>query len=151
MPLPVLPFLVFFLEFLVFFFVSPCEDLLVFLSVCPFFSSDFRGSVGMKNPCQHPSPNVKTFCKFEPQIWLEIITSRDAKSACFKGSRTSCREILFGIFWPNFGQKRSHHVMDASCREKSLLFWWCPCLFAKKKKTRSGRTGLIPRLEQFEK
>ena len=65
---------------------------------------------------QHPSPNVKTFCKFEPQIWLEIITSRDAKSACFKGSRTSCREIIFGIFWPNFGQKRSHHVMDASCR-----------------------------------
>ena len=42
----------------------------------------------------------KTFCKFEPQIWLEIITSRDAKSACFKGSRTSCREIIFGIFWP---------------------------------------------------
>ena len=65
---------------------------------------------------QHPSPNVKTFCKFEPQIWLEIITSRDAKSACFKGSRTSCREIIFGIFWPNFGRKRSHHVMDASCR-----------------------------------
>ena len=63
---------------------------------------------------QHPSPNVKTFCKFEPQIWLEIITSRDAKSACFKRSRTSCREIIFGIFWPNFGQKRSHHVMDAS-------------------------------------
>ena len=47
---------------------------------------------------QHPSPNVKTFGKFEPQIWLEIITSRDAKSACFKGSRTSCREISFGIF-----------------------------------------------------
>ena len=54
---------------------------------------------------------MKTFCKFEPQIWLEIITSRDAKSACFKGSRTSCREIIFGIFWPNFGQKRSHHVI----------------------------------------
>ena len=68
---------------------------------------------------QHPSPNVKTFCKFEPQIWLEIITSRDAKSACFKGSRTSCREIIFGIFWPNFGQKRSHHVMDASCRRRA--------------------------------
>ena len=65
---------------------------------------------------QHPSPNEKTFCKFEPQIWLEFITSRDAKSACFQGSRTSCREIFFGIFWPSFGQKRSHHVMDASCR-----------------------------------
>ena len=59
------------------------------------------------------------------QIWLEIITSRDAKSACFKGSRTSCREIIFGIFWPNFGRKRSHHVMDASCRhlsQRRLLF-----------------------------
>ena len=65
---------------------------------------------------QHPSPNVKTLCNFEPQIWLDIITSRDAESACFKLSRTSCREIIFGIFWPNFGQKRSHHVMDASCR-----------------------------------
>ena len=44
---PVLPFLVF-LEFLVF---SPSEDFLVFLSVFPFFSRDFRGSVGIKNPC----------------------------------------------------------------------------------------------------
>ena len=65
---------------------------------------------------QHPSPNVKHFCKFEPQIWLEICTSRDAKSACLKGSRTSCREIIFGIYWPNFGSKRSHHVMDVFCR-----------------------------------
>ena len=32
----------------------------------------------------------------------------------------SCREIIFGIFWPNFGQKRSHHVMDASCRWQFL-------------------------------
>ena len=44
---PVLPFLVFW-EFLVF---SPCEEFLVFLSVFPFFSKDFRGSVGIKNPC----------------------------------------------------------------------------------------------------
>ena len=67
---------------------------------------------------QHPSPNVKNFPRFEPQIWPEIITSRDAESTCFKGSRTSCREIIFGIFGANFGQKRSHHVMDASCRSK---------------------------------
>ena len=33
---------------------------------------------------------------------LEIITSRDAKSACFKGSRTSCEEIFFGIFLAEF-------------------------------------------------
>ena len=57
---------------------------------------------------QHPSPNVKTLCNFEPQIWPEIITSRDAESTCFKGSRTSCDVIIVGIFGPNFGQKRSH-------------------------------------------
>ena len=45
---PVLPFLVFFGEFLVF---SPFfEELLGFLSVFPFFSRDFRGPVGIKNP-----------------------------------------------------------------------------------------------------
>ena len=43
---PVLPFLVF-LQCLVF---SSCEDFLVFLSVFPFFSRDFRGSVGITNP-----------------------------------------------------------------------------------------------------
>ena len=32
---------------------------------------------------------VPDFCNFEPQIWPEIITSRDAESTCFKGSRTS--------------------------------------------------------------
>ena len=90
----------------------------------------FGESSGIFMGSQHPSPNVKTFCNFEPQIWLEIITSRDAKSACFKGSRTSCREIIFGIFWPNFGHKRSHHVMDASCRFQGnllpvLFFTWC--------------------------
>ena len=29
----------------------PCEDFLVFLSIFPFFSRDFRGSAGIKNPC----------------------------------------------------------------------------------------------------
>ena len=73
---------------------------------------------------QHPSPNVKTFCKFEPQIWLEIITSRDAKSACFKGSRTSCREIIFGIFWRQILARKDH------------ITWWMltatPFAFASK-------------------
>ena len=64
---------------------------------------------------QHPSPNVKTLCNFEPNFWPETITSRDAESTCFKGSRTSCAVILFGAFGPNFGRKRSQHVMDASC------------------------------------
>ena len=71
----------------------------------------------LKMGSQHPSPDVKTLCNFEPLIWPEIITSRDAESACFKGSRTSCREIIFGILSQKFGQKRSHHVMDASCRK----------------------------------
>ena len=31
-------------------FFSPCEEFLVFLSVFPFFSRDFWGSVGIKNP-----------------------------------------------------------------------------------------------------
>ena len=33
------------------------------------------GSAAPSSPAvgsQHPSPNVKTFCKFEPQIWLEL-------------------------------------------------------------------------------
>ena len=64
---------------------------------------------------QHPSPNVKTLCNFEAQISPEIITSRDAESTCFEGSRTSCDVISSGICWPNFGRKRSHHMMDASC------------------------------------
>ena len=37
-----------FWEFLVSF---PCEEFLVFSSVFPFFSRDFRGSVGIRNPC----------------------------------------------------------------------------------------------------
>ena len=65
---------------------------------------------------QHPSRNVKTLCNFEPNFWPETIASSDAKSACFKGSKTSCDVINLGIFLPNFCQKRSHHVMDASCR-----------------------------------
>ena len=64
---------------------------------------------------QHPSPNVKSLCNFEPQIWPEVFTSCDVESTCFKGPWTSCDVISFGIFWANFGQKRSHQVMDASC------------------------------------
>ena len=56
----------------------------------------------------------KTLCNFEPQIWPEMITSRDAESTCFKGSRTSCDVIIFLAFLgPNIFQRRSHHVMDA--------------------------------------
>ena len=51
---------------------------------------------------QHQSPNVKTFCNFEPQIWPEMITSHNAKRACFKGSRTSCDVINCWLFWAKF-------------------------------------------------
>ena len=44
----------------------------------------------------------KKLWNFETQIWLEMITSRDAKSACFKGSQTSCTEIVSCIFLPKF-------------------------------------------------
>ena len=70
---------------------------------------------------QHPSPTVKTFRNFEPQSWPETITTRDAKSARLKGPRTSHREIISGISWPNHGRKRSYHVMDASCRQTTIL------------------------------
>ena len=33
---------------------------------------------------QHPSPNVKNFPRFEPQIWPDIITTLDAESTCLK-------------------------------------------------------------------
>ena len=53
---------------------------------------------------QHPSPNVKNLWNLETQIWLEMITSRDAESACFKGSQTSCTENnflrFFAEIWP---------------------------------------------------
>ena len=32
-------------------------------------------------------------CNFEPHFWLEIITSRDAKSACFLGNENSARSF----------------------------------------------------------
>ena len=47
-------------------------------------------SPGPKMGSQHPSPNMKKLCNFEPQIWPEIITSRDAHSLCFKGFKKSC-------------------------------------------------------------
>ena len=62
-------------------------------------------------PCglgsQHPSDshNVKNFPRFEPQIWPEIITSRDAESTCFEGSRTSCDVIIFALFGQLFAGK----------------------------------------------
>ena len=64
---------------------------------------------------QHPSPNVKNPLRIRAANWLEIITLRDAKSACFQGPQTSCTEIISGVILPKVGRKISHHVMDASC------------------------------------
>ena len=37
--------------------------------------------------------------------FFESITSRDAKSACFQGSQTSCTEIISGFFLQNLAEK----------------------------------------------
>ena len=62
------------------------------------------------------TPNVKTLCNFEPQIWPEMITLRDAESACFKGPRTSCDVIIFGVLGLNFGKSMSIGVLWAGLR-----------------------------------
>ena len=51
-----------------------------------------------------------------------MITSRDAKSACFKGSRTSCREIIFG---------------QILARKDHITWWMLP---AEKKSQNSWKT-----------
>ena len=61
---------------------------LTFLSECT------RGQTYLGS--QHPSPNVKNPLRIRAANWLGIITSRDAKSTCFKGSQTSCTEIISG-------------------------------------------------------
>ena len=90
---PVLPFLVF-LEFLVFF---SCEEFLFFLSVFPFFSRDFRGSAGIKNPCfwgwfslpSNPKNLLRLF--FGNNLARQKITSKNKTTsrgnfcACFRG------------------------------------------------------------------
>ena len=48
LPCPSFPF---FFGIPCFFFFFRCEELLVFLCDFPFFSRDFRGSVGINNPC----------------------------------------------------------------------------------------------------
>ena len=47
----------------------------------------------------------ETLSNFEPHSWLAIITSRDAKSACFEGSRKSCDVTISGAFTGNVGLK----------------------------------------------
>ena len=63
----------------------------------------------------------KTLCNSEPQVWPEIITARDAKSTCFKGSRTSCEAIIFDVFldvfWPKKIASRDGCVLLTSLRE----------------------------------
>ena len=42
------------------------------------------------------------------------------KVLVLKAQERHCDVMIFGIFGPNFGQKRSHQVMDASCRLQTL-------------------------------
>ena len=79
---------------------------------------DFLGPFPLdKNRRKNPRQNSKRNNPLRVQAtnWLEIITSRDAQSACFQGSQASCTEIISGVFLPKFDRKISHHEMDASC------------------------------------
>ena len=58
------------------------------------WSTEVLGEMGS----QHPSPNVKNPLRIRAANWLEIITSRDAKSACFQGSKMLCTEIISCFF-----------------------------------------------------
>ena len=82
-----------------------------------------------------------------------MITSRNADSTCFIGSGTSCDVIIFGNFWPNFGQKRSHHVMDFFCRSENPgkssenIFQNCDMLSSKTKGPgEQGAAGYCPKI-----
>ena len=72
---------------------------------------------------QHPSPNVKNLWTFETQIWLEMITSRDAKSACFEGSQTSeiksC--VFFAKIWPKKMTSRDGCVLLSKIANRQSL------------------------------
>ena len=97
---------------------------------------------------------MKNFPLFEPQIWPEIITSRDAESTCFKGSRTSCREIIFlaflGQIWPEIITSRDAESTcfkgsRTSCRE--IIFGIFGANFGQKRST--SRDGcFLPRKVQ---
>ena len=58
--------------------------------------------------------NVKNPLRIRAVNWLEILTSRDAKSTCFKAPGRHVQKSFLYIFWPKFGRKIPHHVMDAS-------------------------------------
>ena len=85
---------------------------------------------------QHPSPTVKNFPRFQPQIWPEIITSRDAESTYFKGSgrhvmwrflanflagKITSRDGCFLPKWKLFGLSESLWLQGDSSEDSSLL------------------------------
>ena len=70
-----------------------------------FFYAQNPGNVHNALGSQRPSPNVKSPPRIRAANWLEIVTSRDAKSACFQGSQTSCTEIISVIFCQNLAEK----------------------------------------------
>ena len=72
---------------------------------------------------QHPSPNVKNLCNFEPQIWPEIITSRDAKSTCLKGLRTSSNVIMFCVLGANLNLDGKITSRDGFSTGAAAITW----------------------------
>ena len=69
---------------------------------------------------QHPSPNVKNPLRIRAANWLEMITSRDAKSTCFQGSQTSCAEIISGIFFCQNLAEKDHITLWMRPAEPTL-------------------------------
>ena len=83
--------------------------------------SDIAKPMDREKGSQHLSPNVNIFWNFETHIWLEIITSRDAKSACFKGSQTSCTDIISYVFLAEFWPKK---ITSRDVCVLLRVMWW---------------------------
>ena len=54
-------------------------------------------------------------------IWLQVITSHDAKSVCLKGHKSWCDTIISGVLKRIFFGRERSHVMDVPCWFVSFL------------------------------
>ena len=110
-PNPVLPFLVFF-EFLVFW---PCKEFLVFLSVFPFFSRDFRGSAGIKKSLFFGWFSLPFSKKTRKGRTGKIPFFCDLRSTLSRREKATCRGWILGT------------VLDevAPQEKRKILFFWC--------------------------
>ena len=77
----------------------------------------------------HPSPNVRTLCNFESQIWPKITTSHDGKSTVSSGKTTS---IIF------FRPKSGNNYLSNSQNHFRSVNWMSVILYNGGKKERGG-------------